>query len=221
MAISSDAVAPKERLTRGRVIDAALRIMDEEGLEAVTMRRVAREVGVEAMSLYNHVKDKDDLLQGIRLAVFREFAHPDLDPDDPFGNGRRVARAWRDLLKRHPQVLELLADSHDPPSSPDALRPMDTALSVLDTMGVPPEEMVEVFHVFGGFIQGVVMMEQQMKFEQHGGMAALAGLIEPEELPWITAALPYMDACDFDQQFELGLDLMLGGIRTRYGGPKR
>jgi AcrR family transcriptional regulator len=219
MAFRSETVTPRERLTRERVIEAALGIMDDEGLEAVTMRRVAREVGVEAMSLYNHVKDKDDLLQGIRLAVFREFGHPDLERDDPFGNGRRVARAWRDLLKRHPQMLELLADSHDPPSSPEALRPMDTALAVLGTMGVPPEEMVEVFHVFGGFIQGVVMMEQQMKFEQHGGMAALAGLIEPEELPCITAALPYMDSCDFDQQFELGLDLMLDGIKARYAGP--
>ncbi len=55
----------RERLTRDRVIEAALEIMDAEGLEAVSMRRVAREVGVEAMSLYNHVRDKEDLLAGI------------------------------------------------------------------------------------------------------------------------------------------------------------
>ena len=57
----------REKLSRERVIDAALRVMDTDGLEAVSMRRIAREVGVEAMSLYNHVHDKDDLLEGIRL----------------------------------------------------------------------------------------------------------------------------------------------------------
>ena len=55
----------RERLTRERIIAAALRVMDTEGLEAVSMRRIAREVGVEAMSLYHHVRDKDDLLDGI------------------------------------------------------------------------------------------------------------------------------------------------------------
>ncbi len=57
--------SPARSLTRDRIVEAALRIMDDEGLDAVSMRRVAREVGVEAMSLYHHVRDKDDLLDGV------------------------------------------------------------------------------------------------------------------------------------------------------------
>ena len=63
----------RERLTRERIIAAALRVMDTDGLEAVSMRRIAREVGVEAMSLYHHVRDKEDVLDGICEAVMREI----------------------------------------------------------------------------------------------------------------------------------------------------
>ena len=66
----------REKLSHDRVVEAALRIMDTEGLDAVTMRRVGRELGVEAMSLYNHVRDKDDLLDGIREHVLSLFIDP-------------------------------------------------------------------------------------------------------------------------------------------------
>ena len=209
----------REKLSRDRVIEAALRVMDTDGLEAVSMRRVAREVGVEAMSLYNHVRDKDDLLDGVRLRVFSEFAFPELDPQDPYENGRRVAMAWRDLLNAHPNMLELLAEEHAPPSSLEAFAAMEVALAVLRSMGVPDSEMVQVFHAFGGYIQGYTMMEHQMDFQKHGGPAGLAELarrIDPSVLPCVAAALPYMADCDLNEQFSLGLDLMLQGIRARY-----
>jgi len=210
----------REKLSRDRVIDAALRVMDADGLESVSMRRIAREVGVEAMSLYNHVRDKDDLLDGVRLRVFSEFAFPELDPGDPYENGRRVAMSWRDLLKAHPNMLELLAEEHAPPSSFEAFAAMEVALAVLRSMGVPDDEMVQVFHAFGGYIQGYTMMEHQMDFQKHGGPAGLAELarrIDPSVLPCVAAALPYMADCDVDAQFSVGLDLILEGIRARYG----
>jgi TetR/AcrR family tetracycline transcriptional repressor len=210
----------REKLSRDRVIEAALRVMDTDGLEAVSMRRIAREVGVEAMSLYNHVRDKEDLLEGIRLRVFSEFIYPDLDPDNPYENGRRVAQSWRDLLKAHPNMLELLAEEHEPPSSLEAFQAMEIAFAVLRSMGVPDDEVVQVFHAFGGYIQGYTMMEHQMDFQKHGGKAGLAELsrrIDPAQLPCVAAALPYMADCDLDAQFALGLDLMLQGIRVRYG----
>ena len=210
----------REKLSRARVIDAALRVMDAEGLEAVSMRRIAREVGVEPMSLYNHVRDKDDLREGIRLRVFSEFVFPDLDQNDPYENGRRVAHSWRNLLKAHPNMLELLAEEHAPPSSLEAFSAMEVALSVLRSMGVPEAEVVQVFHAFGGYIQGFTMMEHQMDFQKHGGPDGLADLsrrIDAAQLPCVAAALPYMADCDLDAQFALGLDLMVQGIRARYG----
>ena len=224
MVTKTRAAAPnRERLTRDRVVEAALHIMDTEGLDAVTMRRVAREVGVEAMSLYNHVRDKEDLLDGIRLRVFSEFA---FDPSggDPYENGREVARAWRNLLKSHPHMLELLAEEHRPPATLEAFRPMEIALAVLRGMGVPDDETMQVFHAFGGYIQGFAMMESQLDFGNKlggdSGVAELSSRIDPGELPCLAAALPSMADCDVDAQFDLGLDLMMAGIRARYGGSR-
>src|SRR4026208_1868729 len=94
---------PRERLTRERVIDAALRVMDSEGLDAVSMRRGAREVGVEAMSLYNHIRDKDDLLSGVSGQVMRSVALPDEPVDgDWIAYGRDIAFGWRTLFRAHP-----------------------------------------------------------------------------------------------------------------------
>src|SRR5205085_4540353 len=102
-------VQARERLTRARVVDAALRLMDAEGLEAVSMRRLGRELGVEAMSLYNHVRDKDDLLESICEQVMAEFAFPE-PAEDWVETGRRAARSWRRLLKDHPNVITLFAE---------------------------------------------------------------------------------------------------------------
>ena len=78
--------------------------MDEEGLEAVTMRRIGRELGVEAMSLYNHVEDKDDILDGITERVMNEFEFP-ASTDDWAEDARAMSREWRRLLSVHPSVL--------------------------------------------------------------------------------------------------------------------
>ncbi|HET9672940.1 MAG TPA: TetR family transcriptional regulator, partial [Actinomycetota bacterium] len=124
------ATRTREPLTRKRVIDAALGVMDAEGLEAVTMRRVAREVGVEAMSLYHHVEDKDDLLDGICERVMAEFRFP--EPSDDWAEScRRGARAWRSLLRRHPNVMTLFAQQRGPVRSIESLRPTEYALGLL------------------------------------------------------------------------------------------
>ena len=115
----------RERLSRARVIDAALKVMDAEGLDAVSMRRVAREVGVEAMSLYNHVEDKDDLLRGICDRVMGGFEFPQ-ETGDWVERCKAGARAWRRLLQAGSVVARFAATDRVRPG-PDprrwALRP--------------------------------------------------------------------------------------------------
>ena len=101
----------RERLTRDRIIETALRVMDDEGLEAVTMRRIGRELGVEAMSLYNHVEDKDDILEGVTERVMNEFEFPD-STGRWAEDARAMSREWRRLLALHPSVCQLLAERH-------------------------------------------------------------------------------------------------------------
>src|SRR6478672_6853055 len=87
---------PRLPLTRQRIIRAALRVMDEEGLEAVTMRRIGRELGVEAMSLYNHVRDKEDIFDGITETVLGGLRVP--TADDWAESARLTAREFRRVL---------------------------------------------------------------------------------------------------------------------------
>jgi AcrR family transcriptional regulator len=216
----------RERLTRDRITAAALRIMDEEGLDAVSMRRVAREVGVEAMSLYHYVRDKDDLLDGMCAQVMREFRFPDEDRSW-IEVARDGAREWRRVLKDHPNVMALWADRDGPIMDLDALMPMEFALRVIRRSGVSDLEAVRVFNVLGGYIMGVVLMEQgallsagtdrgDRQVEPHGKFGHdAASFISADNLPCLAASLPHLADCDPDEQFEFGLDLLLAGIQAR------
>jgi TetR/AcrR family transcriptional regulator, tetracycline repressor protein len=213
--------SPRSKLTRERVVDAAIAIMDAEGLEAVTMRRLGRELGVEAMSLYNHVADKDDLLDGVCARIMGTFRIPERD-DRPWDvRAREGAREWRRVLKSHPNVMQLFAERSKPMTDLDALRPMEYALSLIMETGADEEQAVRVFNVMGGYIMGFVMMEVGRMFTA-GALDAdapspeeVARRIPPGMLPCLTAALPHLANHDPDEQFDFGLDLMLAGLRAR------
>ncbi|HVF07038.1 MAG TPA: TetR/AcrR family transcriptional regulator C-terminal domain-containing protein [Actinomycetota bacterium] len=226
------AVPIKERLSRERIVEAALVIMDTEGLDAVSMRRVAREVGVEAMSLYHHVRDKEDLLDGVCARVMGDFRFP---PEDrPWIEvARDGAREWRRVLREHPNVIALWADRRRPMTDLDALMPMEFALRVISRSGMDARDGVRVFNVIGGFIMGVVMMEVGAMFSAGAApkmkapdLAAVhakmpdddARFLPLERLPFLVEALPHLAECDPDEQFEYGLDLLLAGIEARANG---
>jgi AcrR family transcriptional regulator len=211
-------VRSREPLTRDRVIEAALRVMDEEGLEAVSMRRVAREVGVEAMSLYHHVEDKEDLLDGICEHVMAGFEFPE-PVEDWAENCRRGARAWRRLLQSHPAVMRLLAEQRGPVRTVDSMRPMEFALRLLRGAGLSDRDTAQAFHAFGGYIQGFVMMElgsiaggtDEAHLKAHAELVSAL----PEEFEALVAVSPYFAECGADEQFEFGLDLLIRGLEAK------
>jgi AcrR family transcriptional regulator len=212
----------RERLTRARIVRAALRIMDAEGLEAVTMRRVGRELGVEAMSLYNHVDDKEDILHGVIEAVMGDFEFPE-EAADWKQTAIRTAQAWRNLLKAHPNVITLMSEQRKPMTSPTALRPMEHALEVLRRAGLSEEETVRAFRAIGGYIQGFVLAEVANMFGGEEGFELspeeVANAMPLEDLPFIAAHLPHLFLCDFDAEFEYGLDLMIRGLEAKTARP--
>jgi AcrR family transcriptional regulator len=209
----------REPLSRQRIIQAALQIMDEEGLEAVSMRRIGRELGVEAMSLYNHVRDKEDILDSICEAVLAEFRIPDAHE---WAEGARLAaREYRRLLLAHPTVITLMSDRKRPFTTAESLRAYEFALEVFRTAGLSEADSVKAFHVFGGYILGFVTMELGMMVggpedEEHA-MAHLemARLLATADLPRMREAMPHFMNCDVVEQFEFGLDLLIEGIRAR------
>jgi AcrR family transcriptional regulator len=209
----------REPLTRERVVEAALQIMDAEGLDAVTMRRIGRELGVEAMSLYNHVRDKDDILDGISDRVMAEFEMP-VPTKEWSRDVRAMAREWRRLLGLHPGVMELLAERHKPMEGVHAYRPMDGALEVLHRAGLKPRESTQAFNALGSYIMGFVMMEQGLMLghdqEQHAhDHQAVAEALEQAGMARLAECFRYFAECPTDEQFEFGLDLMVRGLKAR------
>lgn len=209
----------REPLTRARIIQTALRIMDQDGLEAVTMRRVGRELGVEAMSLYNHVRDKEEILDGICEQVLSEFRLP--RAAEWTQAARLAAHEYRRLLLAHPTVITLMTGRKRPFTNPDSLRAYEFALGVFRSAGLSIVDSVRAFHVFGGFIIGFVTMELGLMVggpEDGEGVQAhqeMARLVEGSDLPHFREALPTFMECDVEGQFDFGLDLLIDGLKTR------
>ena len=217
---SGQAAQPRrEPVTRGRIIQAALRIMDEDGLDAVSMRRVGRELGVEAMSLYNHVRDKEDILDGICEHVLSEFHVPRAEGWTEAA--RLAAHEYRRLLLAHPTVIMLMTGRKRPFTNPDSLRAYEFALGVFRSAGLSEADSVKAFHVFGGFILGFVTMELGLMVggpddaEHARAHQEMVRLVETADLPRFREALPYFAECDVEGQFEFGLDLLIDGLKTR------
>jgi AcrR family transcriptional regulator len=219
---TSDARPEKSRrepLTRERIIRAALQIMDEEGLEGVTMRRVGRELGVEAMSLYNHVRDKEDILDSICEEVMTEFHVP--DAEDWADAARLGAREYRRLLLAHPNVLTLMTERKSPMTNPDALRGYEFALDIFRRAGLSTLDALKTFHAFGGYIMGYVTMELGTMVggpndEEHArAHREMARMLETADLPRLRETLPHFMDLDVEEQFEFGLALLIDGIRAR------
>jgi AcrR family transcriptional regulator len=209
----------REPLSRERIIRTALRIMDEEGLDAVTMRRVGRELGCEAMSLYNHVRDKDDILDGITEEVMREFRVP--EAEDWAASARLAAREFRRLLLAHPSVMTLLIEREKPFTNADSLQVYEYIFELFRSAGLSESDTAQAFHVFGGYILGSVTMElglmvggpsDEAHEEAHREMARM---IDSADLPRLREVMPYLIDCDLDRQFDFGLDLMIEGLRAR------
>ena len=213
---------PRLPLTRERIVEAALRVMDAEGLEAVTMRRIGRELGVEAMSLYNHVEDKDDILEGLTERVMNEFEFPPSTGGWP-EDARAMSREWRRLLGLHPSICQLLAERHKPLEGLATYRAMDAALGVLRRAGLSERQAAQAFNALGSYILGFVMMEQGLMLgtdTDHAQRHEMAiGALQVAGLANVLACMPHFADCSTDEQFDFGLDLMIGGLEM-IAGPK-
>jgi AcrR family transcriptional regulator len=205
--------------------------MDAEGLEAVTMRRLGRELGVEAMSLYHHVEDKEALLSAMSEAVVSEIDVP-IDPaEDPLEQLRALASGFRRVLLRHPESLPLFSIHRGPFRTATALRPVEATLGLLDETGLSEEDVVHAYCLFVGYTLGFVTNEvtgflsREATDHKAHGYEELFAAFPAEEFPAVARFLPSMLDRDADANFAFGLDVILRGIRERThrtaGRPRR
>jgi TetR/AcrR family tetracycline transcriptional repressor len=216
-------------LSRAAVLDAALALADEGGLGAVSMRRVAARLGVEAMSLYNHVSGKADLLDGIASRVFETIAVPDtaLAWDERV---RFLIRGCYEALRAHPAVVRALAADQANPRSAAALAVLDAILSALFDAGLDERAAARGYRSLLGLVFGSVLVETAdpavaaVPDSERAEPVAdwFARMATPADLPHLHRALPALMAADCAADFSHELDLLIEGLRAgRSASPAR
>jgi AcrR family transcriptional regulator len=213
---------PKPRYSRAEVAAAAVRIADAEGISAVTMRRVAAELGTGTMSLYNYVPAKEHLVQLMADQAAGEYAYPDRPPGDHRAAIADLARQGRDIARRHPWLPAVM--QRQPPMGPGTLRYMDYFLGLLAGTGLGTAAKMEIIAIIHGFAlmyggmqaaldeertrTGVTEREQQAAPVRLLAEAAAAG-----GYPHLAAALtePPRQPRTADQNFESCLLRLIDG----------
>jgi AcrR family transcriptional regulator len=218
--------ARRGRLSRDIVLNAALELVDTEGLEALSMRRLAQDLGCDPMSLYRHAANRAALLDGVSELVLNELA---IFPDDPDWQAqlRRIAYDLRLLALRHPNVVPLLVTR--PLSTPLGLRPLGTLrpleqiLALLIDAGFAPADALHVYRAYYGFLYGHILNELQEYIVDPDENEAILRLglhrLPAKEFPHLRALGPVLAEYDGDVELDQGLSILLSGLAAQLSGP--
>ena len=207
-------------LSRERILRAAIDLADEGGIEALSMRKLGERLGVEAMSLYNHVTNKEDLLNGVVDLLVSEIEQTRPDPDWKT-TLRNQALAARAVLVQHPWAARVLETRSDP--SPAMMAYYDRVIGILLDGGLSPDLTHHGLHVLGSRILGftqelydesgsidedpeiaALMMQQLMA--RYPNMSRMATAIDHDDDDILG------DGCDSDFEFTFAIDLILAGL---------
>jgi AcrR family transcriptional regulator len=206
-------------LTRERIVDTAVALADADGLAGLSMRALARELGVEAMSLYHHVPNKDALLDAMVDVVFAEFHDP--VPGAAWREElRRRSLTGREAMKRHRWAIGLM-DSRTSPAQ-HALHHHDAVLGCLRESGFPITLVATAFALLDAHLYGFVVQELALPFQGESELAEVVGDVltaipagQLEHFTWFAREHALQPGYDFGDEFEVGLDLILDGLAAR------
>lgn len=208
----------RRALTRADVVAAAVGLADEVGRGGLSMRKLGEALGVEAMSLYHHVANKDDLLDGMVDHVFGEVALPPAGADwKPALRDR--SRSLRAALRRHPWALALMESRSSP--GPATLCHHDAVLGCLRTNGFTVAGAAHAYSLLDSYVYGFALQEAALPATSGEEAADLVEAMldrqSPDEYPHLaelTREHIIAEGYDFATEFEIGLDLVLDALAT-------
>ncbi|MCB2412649.1 TetR/AcrR family transcriptional regulator C-terminal domain-containing protein [Demequina sp. TTPB684] len=207
---------------RQEVLRAALEIIDQDGIEGLSMRRLGRAIGRDPMSLYRHATTKAELLDGVAELVLADLSVVTTDDDWP-AQLRAFAREFREVALSHPNAIPLLVTR--PLATPIALRPVGTLrpleaiLELLTHAGFSPVDALHVYRSFYGFVQGHILNELQELVENPEETDDLLRLglhrLPLRDFPRLRSLAPALMAYDGAAEMERGLDMLLTGLKAQ------
>ena len=220
----------REPISRDAIVEAALRLLDRDGLDALSMRRVADELGTGAASLYWHVGSKDGLLDLVFDEVIGEQQIPDPDPKRWKEQLKEVARAQRAASIRHPYIVRISIGRI--PMGPNALRYSERVLAILRAGGVPPRLAVHGQQLLISAVNGFTLDETGVGDPGDGPAPGQAGRPDAADLardylaslpvarfPHLVELADEYTVADAGERFELLLDIFVDGLARHAGRP--
>jgi AcrR family transcriptional regulator len=211
---------PRPPLTRQRVLDTAVALADRDGVGSLSMRKLAQELGVEAMSLYHHVAGKDAILDGLIDIAFSEIELPGrTDWKDAM---RQRAISAREVLRRHPWATSLMESRPTP--GPANLRHHDAVLGILRNAGFSIELAAHAYSLLDAYIYGFALQENSLPFGTPEETAEVAETIMAEfaagTYPHLTELVVehvLQPGYDYGNEYQFGLELILDGLDRALG----
>jgi TetR/AcrR family transcriptional regulator, tetracycline repressor protein len=212
--------AGQEALTREGILGAALRIVDEEGMEALSMRRLAADLGVNPMSIYHHLPGKEAVVSGLVGVVFSRMRVPSSGGMPWQERVRAYAHAYRDVVRSHPNLaLQIVSDAAA--VSEAVLSGAEPLYGALEEAGLSPAMVVRAADSLVDFVHGFVLGEASNPSGEFDVGSELLTRIEARpagEIPALRRVFGVLGEegarYDFDAGFEAGLDIFVGGIEA-------
>ena len=214
------------QLTRSIILQAALAIVDRDGVDKLSMRRLSDAVGRDPVMIYRHVPNKAAVLDGVAEIVLAQLSVDTADPDW-VGQLRTVARAFRELALTHPNVVPLLVTR--PLATPlgqrpaGMLRPLEDVLALLTSAGFAGDDALHIYRALFGFLYGHVLNELQEVIErpEETDHVIRLGLhrLAITEFPLIRALAPALASYDGAAELDRGLNLLLPGLTATLTHP--
>jgi AcrR family transcriptional regulator len=203
-------------LNRERVWQTAVDLADRGGLESLSMRKLGQELGVEAMALYHHLANKNDLVDAMVDAVFREVGLPSSGPDWRTAMRQR-AISLRDALARHRWAIGLMESRRNP--GPAGLAHHDAVIGCLRAGGLDMAMTAHAYSLLDSYIYGFALTKMNLPFETTEEVAEVAQTMlapfQADAYPNLVAFITehaMQPGYDYGDEFEYGLDLILDGL---------
>jgi AcrR family transcriptional regulator len=204
---------PRQPLTRDAIVEAALLLLDREGLSGLSMRKLAEELDVGAASLYWHVRDKEELLGLLLDRIVGEASVPDPDPKNWREQVKDLARENRRLLQSHRDAAQISLGRI--PIGPHSVPVLERNLAVLRAAGLPPRVIALAADMFALFVGGFAF-EESMANEpaDTGQLAEYFRSLPPDDFPTLVALADELVEGGPDERFEFAIELLVRGLEA-------
>ncbi len=212
----SSASETREPLSAMRIVEAALTLVDRDGLEQLSMRKLGSELGVEAMALYHYFSSKEALLDAVVERVVAEMEPPPAEGGTWEERFRAVLRSYRRLAHAHPHVFALLG--RRPVRKPEALQPVEWALDLLRRAGLDPQAALAGFRTLSSYAFGYALSEVwgfALEPDPEDASRFDIRTVDRARFPRMREVAPHVVDCDHDAEFERGIDLIISGLQAQ------